>query len=179
MATLTAGVGDGGQNASHDVMLVQLALATVKTSKGLGYLPGAFNGVYDSRIAAAIRAFQRDHGLLKAGPAGASLEKEGLVKPASATMEKLLDALPSGLAAIRSGRCRRRCPSCLTPSCSTSTPPGSPASRRSPRQAVTTGLRLPGHRSSACAPKPLPGDHVPTTPTIAMGTSPRSARAPA
>lgn len=111
MPDITDSVGDGGTNKVHDVALVQAMLTVVKNPKGSPYLAG-YDGKSGQGTVHAITHFQTDQGLLpKAGahPAGgsggaaaapAAAEKSGMVAKGSATLAKLVAALPADFASM-------------------------------------------------------------------------------
>ena len=77
MARLSGSVGDGGQNAPHDVALVQLMLSVVRDSRGAAFLIGAYDGRYGPALGAAIASFQTSNGLGQTAAPGKLPEKKG------------------------------------------------------------------------------------------------------
>jgi len=86
MTTLTADVGPKGANLSHDVTLVQAMLQTITQPSGRRYYDAKYDGIFGPITAAAIVAFQTDHGI--SGPGF------GTVNMATTTWKQLLQALP-------------------------------------------------------------------------------------
>jgi peptidoglycan hydrolase-like protein with peptidoglycan-binding domain len=96
MAKLSGSVGDGGQNAPHDVALVQLMLNQAKNASGSTFLRTPYDGNYGPTLAAAIAAFQASASVTLTPP-----EKRGLITPGGGTLPKLAAALPASLSGIR------------------------------------------------------------------------------
>jgi hypothetical protein len=96
MAKLSGSVGDGGQNAPHDVMLVQLMLRQTKDAKGGAFWQLDYDGRYAPALGAAIAAFQTSGSVALTPP-----EKRGLITPGGATLPKLAAALPASLKGVR------------------------------------------------------------------------------
>ena len=103
MPDIKDSVGDGGTNNVHDVALVQAMLIVIKDAKNNPYLPD-YDGKPSPGTVNAIKAFQTDQNLLAkpgakaaAGPA----EKEGLVAKGSATLAKMVAALPADFKEMR------------------------------------------------------------------------------
>ncbi len=86
MTTLTADVGPKGANLSHDVTLVQAMLQAIVQPSGRRYYDAKYDGIFGPITAAAIVAFQTDHGI--SGPG------LGTVNMATTTWKQLLQALP-------------------------------------------------------------------------------------
>jgi peptidoglycan hydrolase-like protein with peptidoglycan-binding domain len=103
MPTLSDSVGDGGNNAVHDVAMVQMMLRAVKQANNAPYFAGDYTGTYGDDVKTAIAAFQNDQKLLPAaGPAGAppaNAEVKGLLRKDGATLAKLSAMLPAKYAA--------------------------------------------------------------------------------
>ena len=94
MPNITASVGDGATNKTHDVALVQAMLRIVKNAKGVSYLTGSYDGSYGAGTKDAVVAFQKDHAkVIQAGQPGK--EKEGVVAVGGATLATLAAALPA------------------------------------------------------------------------------------
>lgn len=100
MPAITASVGDGGKNKTHDVALVQAMLRIVKNAKGFPYLATDYDGVYGPNMKKAIATFQQDFGkTVQAGQPGK--EKLGYVEMGGASLAALAAALPAKLADLR------------------------------------------------------------------------------
>jgi hypothetical protein len=94
MPNITANVGDGATNKTHDVALVQAMLRIVKNVKGVSYLTGNYDGSYGTGTKDAIVAFQKDNAkVVQAGQPGK--EKEGVVDVGGTTLATLTAALPA------------------------------------------------------------------------------------
>ncbi len=93
MPSITASVGDGAANKTHDVALVQAMLRVVKNAKSAPYLTGDYDGSYGGTTKDAIVAFQKDNAkAIQAGQQGK--EKEGVVDVGGTTLATLAAALP-------------------------------------------------------------------------------------
>jgi hypothetical protein len=100
MPDITASVGDGASNKSHDVALVQVMLRIVKDAKGAPYLASDYDGGFGDDTKKAIIAFQTDNAkAIQAGEAGK--EKLGVVDPGAKTITTLSAALPATHQAMR------------------------------------------------------------------------------
>jgi hypothetical protein len=94
MPSITASVGDGATNKTHDVALIQAMLRIVKNAKGSPYLTGNYDGSYGGHTKDAIVAFQKDNSkVIQAGQQGK--EKEGVVDLGGTTLATLAGALPA------------------------------------------------------------------------------------
>lgn len=94
MPSITASVGEGAVNKTHDVALVQAMLRIVSNGKKLPYLASSYDGAYAAGTKDAIVAFQNDHAaVVQAGQAGK--EKAGVVDVGGATFAALGAALPA------------------------------------------------------------------------------------
>lgn len=104
MPDIKDSVGDGGANHVHDVALVQAMLTVIKDPKNNPYL-GDYSGKPGPATTGAIKAFQTDQGLLaKPGlgkPAASAADKEGVVAKGSATLAKMVAALPADYKEMR------------------------------------------------------------------------------
>jgi hypothetical protein len=103
MPDIKDSVGDGGINNVHDVALVQAMLSIIKDAKNNAYLAD-YDGKPGPGTTKAIKAFQGDQNLLTkpgAGPGAGAAEKEGLVAKGSATLAKMVAALPGDFKDIR------------------------------------------------------------------------------
>src|SRR5262245_65085923 len=91
MADIKDTVGEGGNNAPHDVALVQAMLRLVKNAKQQPYFGGDYDGVYEKNTKAAIENFQADQKLLP--PIG----KDGktLMAVGGPTVQKMNAMLPA------------------------------------------------------------------------------------
>jgi hypothetical protein len=98
MPDIKDSVGEAASNKVHDVALLQAMLCVVKNAKGVAYLTD-YDGKPGPATKAAITAFQTDQNLIaKPGAAKAdagALEKAGYVGKGSATLAKLVAALPA------------------------------------------------------------------------------------
>lgn len=108
MPDIKESVGEGGTNRVHDVALVQAMLTVIKNAKNKAYL-NDYDGKPGPATKGAIIQFQTDQGLLKPAakpasggaaptapaPPAAAGEKEGLIDKGSATLAKMVAALPS------------------------------------------------------------------------------------
>jgi hypothetical protein len=100
MPEITASVGDGATNKTHDVALVQAMLRIVKNAKGASYFGSAYDGTYGATTKTAIIAFQTDNAkTIQAGEKGK--EKLGVIDQAATTLSTLSAALPATHAALR------------------------------------------------------------------------------
>lgn len=110
MPDITDSVGDGGTNNVHDVALVQAMLTVVKNARGVPYLTG-YDGKSGHHTTHAITSFQTDQGLLPrhgaahaaaggAAAAPAVAERSGQVAKGSATLAKMVAALPAAFATM-------------------------------------------------------------------------------
>ncbi|MBI3684217.1 MAG: peptidoglycan-binding protein [Acidobacteria bacterium] len=94
MPSITANVGDGATNKTHDVALVQAMLRIVKNAKGSPYLAGSYDGSYGGQTKSAIISFQKDNAkVIQAGQK--AKEKEGVVDVGGTTLATLAAALPA------------------------------------------------------------------------------------
>ena len=98
MPDIKDSVGEAASNKVHDVALLQAMLSVVKNAKSVPYLTD-YDGKPGPATKAAITAFQTDQKLIeKPGAAKAdagALEKPGYVGKGSATLAKLVAALPA------------------------------------------------------------------------------------
>jgi hypothetical protein len=101
MARLSGSVGGGGQNAPHDVALVQLMLGQVRDSKGAPFLSTFYDGRYSPALGAAIASFQTSAEVKTSSRPGASAERTGLIEAGGETLAKLGASLPAALKGIR------------------------------------------------------------------------------
>ena len=93
MPNITASVGEGATNKTHDVALVQAMLRVVKNVKNVPYLAGNYDGAYGGHTKTAIITFQKDNAkVIQAGEKGK--EKEGVVDAGGTTLATLAAALP-------------------------------------------------------------------------------------
>ncbi len=100
MPEITASVGDGATNKTHDVALVQAMLQIVKNAKNAPYLGSAYDGSYGNATKSAIIAFQTDNAkTIQAGEKGK--EKLGVVDQTGKTFSSLTALLPATHAALR------------------------------------------------------------------------------
>lgn len=100
MPQITASVGDGATNKTHDVALIQAMLRIVKDAKGAPYLAAPYDGSYGDVTKNAILAFQTDHAkTIEAGEKGK--EKLGVVEPGAKSIAVLSAALPATHSALR------------------------------------------------------------------------------
>jgi hypothetical protein len=86
MASISSSVGTKGTNEVHDVAMVQLMLAALKSSKSAAYFTGRYTNPLSPDTTRAISAFQTDKKLT--GGEG-STEMPGLVAPGGATWNTL------------------------------------------------------------------------------------------
>ena len=94
MPSITASVGDGSVNKTHDVALIQAMLRIVKDAKSGPYLAGSYDGSYGASTKDAIISFQKDNAtVIQAGQAGK--EKAGVVDVGGTTLATLAAALPA------------------------------------------------------------------------------------
>ncbi len=94
MPQISASVGDGATNKTHDVALVQAMLRIVKNGKGASYFGAAYDGVYAPAIKTALIAYQADNAkAIQAGQKGK--EKSGVADAGGATIAALTAALPA------------------------------------------------------------------------------------
>src|SRR3954467_6029988 len=100
MAKLTGTVGNGGQNAKQDVLLLQLMLHVVKDSKERPYLKSGHEGQTGQALVEAITSFQNDPAGKKPLP-GVIPDKAGVVTPGGDTFMKLSALLPEALKRAR------------------------------------------------------------------------------
>jgi hypothetical protein len=103
MQLIAGPVGDGATNGASDVALVQAMLlkitrpASTSPVRAAGpYLP-SYSGTFDAATAAAIKAFQSDHGIV-AAPGRATA---GMVAPNDASWSALVAATPAAFANLR------------------------------------------------------------------------------
>lgn len=100
MPEITANVGEGATNKTHDVALVQAMLRIVKNAKGVPYFATAYDGNYGAATKTAIVAFQTDHAkTIQAGDKGK--ETLGVIDRGAVTFKTLSAALPATHAALR------------------------------------------------------------------------------
>lgn len=100
MPEITGNVGEGAENKTHDVALVQAMLRIVKNAKGLPFLGAAYDGSYGVVTKTAIVAFQTAHAkTIQAGTAGK--EALGVVAKGGTTFTALAAALPATHAGLR------------------------------------------------------------------------------
>lgn len=100
MPEITASVGDGATNKTHDIALIQAMLRIVKDAKGTPYLTVPYDGIYGDVTKKAIVAFQTDNAkTIQAGEKGK--EKLGVVDPGAKTIAVLSAALPATHSALR------------------------------------------------------------------------------
>ena len=100
MPEITANVGEGATNKTHDVALVQAMLRIVKSAKGVPYFGVAYDGTYGAATKTAIIAFQTDNAkTIQAGEKGK--EALGVMDRGAKTISTLSGALPATHTALR------------------------------------------------------------------------------
>ena len=106
MQTISASVGEGGQNKSHDGSLVQAMLMKIPRAPGAVPASVAFLLSYDGQVGpktiAGIKAFQKDYLAVTAVPGAAALNrKDGQVVAGDDTWNKMLSLVPADFANMR------------------------------------------------------------------------------
>jgi hypothetical protein len=100
MPEITASVGDGATNKTHDVALVQAMLRIIKTDKGVPFFGSAYDGSYGATTKAAIVAFQTANAkTIQAGEK--AKEKLGVIDAGATTIKTLAGALPATHSTMR------------------------------------------------------------------------------
>jgi hypothetical protein len=97
MPTLTGSVGEGGENAPHDVILVQVMLLVIKDPHGATYYHAPYDGKHSRALRDAITAFQADQSQRSAS----ATERKGVIAVGSGTWAALVSKLPAPLKEVR------------------------------------------------------------------------------
>ena len=87
MTEITSPVGESGENASRDVILVQAMLQAITNAEGKPYHDSRYDGIWGPITRVAIVAFQTDYGL--------SEVDYGHVTRNSETLRRMIELLPS------------------------------------------------------------------------------------
>lgn len=96
MPDITASVGDGAVNKTHDVALVQAMLRVIKKNNA-SYLSVNYDGTYAITTKTAITKFQNDYKLVT----DKGIDKTGKIMPNGETLKKMNALLPQSHKTMR------------------------------------------------------------------------------